>query len=115
MKGFDGNYKHFNISLKLVAENSSLEIKVVNKETLEHYSQIIDIHYIEEEKDFINIFEEPLEILDFLIHHFNEIAIENETIKFEYIFGNMKKRAKSLSIKLNKQKIEPLELAHLKI
>lgn len=70
MSGFSGKYKQYQITLKLSSEDASLEVRVEDSDTLERYVQIIDTIYISETKDFINIFEEPIEILDYFMHNF---------------------------------------------
>lgn len=52
------------------SEDASLEIRVEDSDTLERYVQIIEATYIGETKDFINIFEEPIEIMDYFMHNF---------------------------------------------
>lgn len=44
--------------------------------------QVIDATYISDTKDFINIFEEPIEILDYFMHNFEQISVEGDSIKF---------------------------------
>ncbi len=86
--------------MKLTQQNSVLQIKVQNLETDEKLFASITAKDIGEEKDFANIFVEPIEIMDYIVHNFKSVKIEDRSLKFVYAFGTLIKRAKQLTIKL---------------
>lgn len=64
----------------------------------------INKEYIDGEDDFFrNVFEEPHDILDYLILCFNEIKIVDNRLVFNYEYGGIKKKAKMISIELLKE------------
>jgi folate-dependent tRNA-U54 methylase TrmFO/GidA len=96
-----------------MSSEDTLSVAVENSHTLQKYSQSINREYISQQDTFFqSVFEEALDIYDYLRTIINEIVIEGELLLFDYRYG--KSKVKRISIQLLKEDIDPVEQAHLR-
>jgi hypothetical protein len=112
LNNIDWLYKQFTINMKITT-GEVMEIYVLNNETFEQYTQIIDQTFITEH-DGLRLFDEPFDLFDYLYHHSEDIVVSDEKFEFQYVTGNLKKKVKTITFNLVKQEAEPLLLAFLK-
>lgn len=80
-----------------------------NLVSLDTYGLKLDEGFILEQKD-LKYFDKPIEIFDYLIHHFEQVVLEDGLINFVYVLGNTWKNVKSISIKIDKQETDPTKI-----
>lgn len=70
-----------------------------NKLTRVKYSQIVDDKFIATDNE-LNCFRDAVDIFDFLVNNFNEIAVEEGGISFLYFWGGARRKERRVTIDL---------------